>query len=152
MTNIEDVVKAVALKNRQSVAEDDPVMALITIMTQIAYDWQRVMDESLEKHKDDHETLANRWRNDATKRAEAMVNATLAAGREAMAKGMNEGAEKALELVRQDTREDLRAALAAHEAGIAKATEEFKKYVNRLVIGSGIALSLMALLTVLLWR
>ena len=149
MTNIEDVIKAIALKNRQSVAEDDPIMALITVMTQIAYDWQRLMDGALENHKNEHEMLANRWRREATKRAEVIVNASLAAGREAMAKGMREGAEKVLELVRQDTRQDLRAALAEHQAGMQKATDEFKRYVVYMLAGSAVAVVALALLAAL---
>lgn len=152
MTSYEDVIREVALKNRYSVKETDTVMALVTILNKLAMDWESNLNAVLEHHKGEHETIANRWRKEATKRAEVIVNASLSAGREAMAKGMSEGAVKVLELVRQDTREDLRVALAAHEAGMQNTVGEFKRYVNHLMIGSGVVLSLMVLLTVLLWR
>ena len=111
MTNIEDVVRDVALKNRQSVKEDDPVMALVTIMNRIALDWQSSLDRSLEAQQEAHEELAHRWRAGATKRAEKILNAALEAGREAMAKGMTEGAEKVLELMQERSQTAMKAAL-----------------------------------------
>lgn len=136
MTNIEDVVRDVALKNRQSVKEDDPVMALVTIMNRIAVDWQGCLNAALEGHKNEYEGIADRWRKDATARAEKILNAALGASKDAMAKGMSEGAEKVTELVRQETREVLRVALVEQEAGLKKATDEFKRYVFYMLVGS----------------
>lgn len=146
MTNIEQAIKDIALKNRQSVKEDDPILALITIMNRIAHDWQDLLNAALEKHKDEYETAAHRWRKDATKRSEAILNVALNASREAMAKGMNEGSEKVLELVRQETWDTLRVALGEQREGMERAVDEFKKYVQYLMVGSGIVVLLLAVL------
>ncbi len=150
MTSYEEMIKEVASKNRYSVKETDTVMALVTILNKVALDWETRQNAALEHHKNEYEACANRWRKDATKRAEVIINASLAAGREAMAKGMTEGAEKVLELVRQDTRGDLRAALAAHQEGMQEAVEEFKRYVMYMLGGSAVAVVAMAVL-VAIW-
>jgi hypothetical protein len=62
MINVKEVVTKVALANRQHVAEDDPIMALVTIMTVIGEAWQATMDASLENHLGKHEDMAARWR------------------------------------------------------------------------------------------
>ncbi len=146
MTSYEEMIKEVAAKNRYSVKESDTVMALVTILNRVALDWEASQNAALEKHKNEYEACASRWRKDATKRAEVIINASLAAGREAMAKGMSEGAEKVLELMRRDTRNDLRAALAGHQAGMQQATEEFKRYVAYMLGGSAAAVAAMAAL------
>ncbi len=129
MTSYEEMIKEVAAKNRYSVKETDTVMALVTILNRVALDWEASQNAALEHHKNEYEACANRWRKDATKRAEVIINASLAAGREAMAKGMSEGAEK---------------------TGIQRATEDFKKYVVYMLAGSAVAVAAMALL-VAIW-
>ena len=148
MTNIEDVIRDVALKNRQSVTEDDPVMALVTIMTRVAADWQVAMDAALEKHLASHEDLANRWRRNMPAQAQAVINAALKAGTEAMAKGMNEGAEKVLEAVRKQERDVLRdilrSALLEQKAELEAAAAKFRRYYLWMIAGNG-AVMLLAL-------
>lgn len=146
MTDYVEIIKEAAEKNNYSLKEEDTVMVLVTILNRISQDWEASQKTLLEHHKDEYEACADRWRRDATKRAEVIVNASLAAGRETMAKGMREGAEKVLELIRQDTREDLRAALAGYEAGVKEATKEFKRYVVYMLAGSAVSVAVMAVL------
>lgn len=146
MTDYVEIIKEAAEKNNYSLKEEDTVMVLVTILNRISQDWEASQKALLEHHKDEYEACADRWRRDATKRAEVIVNASLAAGRETMAKGMREGAEKVLELIRQDTREDLRAALAGYEAGVKEATKEFKRYVVYMLAGSAVSVAVMAVL------
>lgn len=149
MTDIKDVVRDAALKNRVGLKDDDPVMVLVTIMNRIALDWQDCLNAALEGYKNEHEMLAARWRKDATKRAEIVLNAALAAGREAMAKGMSEGAEKVMLLLQKEAREDIRLALMEQKAELRKATGDFKRYVTYILIGCAAAVSSVVVVAML---
>ncbi len=152
MINIEEVVRDVALKNHQTVTEDDPVMALVTIMTKIAEGWQATMDASLEKHLEAHEEMADRWRRNTPAQINKILDAATAVGKETMAKAMSEGAEKVMTIVREREQsllhEIMEGALQKQRAELAAATETFKRYYLRLLVwmlgGSG-ALMLLAL-------
>ncbi len=145
MTDIKDVVRDAALKNRVGLKDDDPVMVLVTIMNRIALDWQDCLNAALEGYKNEHEMLAARWRKDATKRAEIVLNAALSAGREAMAKGMSEGAEKVLLLLQKEAREDIRLSLMEQKAELQRATGEFKRFITYMLIGCAAATSAVVL-------
>lgn len=140
MTNIEDVIRDAALKNRVGLKEDDPLMVLVTIMNRIAQDWQSTMDAALEGNRNESEELAHRWRWNATKRAEKTITAALDAGRRAMAKGMNEGAAKVTDYVRAE----LDAAIAAHKAELEAATQRLRRYSLWMLAANG-AMMLVAL-------
>lgn len=148
MTDIKDVVRDAALKNRVGLKDDDPVMVLVTIMNRIALDWQDCLNAALEGYKNEHETLANRWRKEATKRAEIVLNAALAAGREAMAKGMSEGAEKVLLLLQKEAREDMRLALMEQKAELRRAMGDFKRYASYMLVGCAAVVSAVVLAAV----
>lgn len=150
MTDFEDVIREAALKNGFGLEKSDPQMVLVTILNQIVEDWQRSMDGALEKYRNEHEEMAHRWRTNAAAQSEKVLNVALNAGREAMAKGMNEGSEKVLKLVRGHVEDVLRDALAEQKAELQKATDEFKAYVKLLAKGSGVVLVLLALLVALL--
>ena len=140
MTNIEDVIKDVALKNHQAVTEDDPIMALITIMTRIAEDWQATMDAALENHLVEHENMADRWRKNTPAQVNKVIDASLTAGKEAMAKGMNEGAEKVMAILRKHEesvlKEIMGAALIRQKAELESAAAKFRRYYLWMIAGN----------------
>lgn len=140
MTNIEDVILDAALKNRVGLKEDDPLMVLVTIMNRIVLDWQSTMDAALEANRNESEELAQRWRWNATKRAEKTITAALDAGRRAMAKGMDAGSAKVIEYVRAE----MDAAIAAHKAELEKTTQRFRRYSLWMLAANG-AMMLVAL-------
>lgn len=140
MTNYEEVIREAALKNRVGLQQDDPHMVLVTILNKIAVDWQGSLDAALEAHKIAHEEIAHRWRKDAAKQAEKVINAALVASREAMAKGMNEGTEKVLELVRKDQRDAFQNAMNEQKADLAKTMDEFRQYIKAVTTAIGIGL------------
>ena len=145
MINIEDVIKSVALKNGQAVEKGDPVMALITIMTKIAEAWQAAMDESLQHHLSEHESMANRWRKNTPAQVNKVIDAALTAGKDVMAKSMSEGAEKVIGIVREREQhllhEIMSGALEKQKAELAVATEkfkdDFKRYYLWMLAGNG---------------
>ncbi len=135
MINVKEVVKSIALENRQHVAEDDPVMALITIMTKIAEGWQAEMNESLRHHLGEHEVMAARWRKNTPAQVNKVIDAALTAGKDVMAKSMSEGAEKVMTIVRERERhllhEIMEGALQKQKAELLAATEKFKEEFKR---------------------
>ena len=140
MTNIEDVIRDAALKNHVGLKEDDPVMVLVTVMTRIAEDYQFALNGALENHRNTVEEASYRWRNDAKARAEKILTAALEAGREAMAKGMGEGAAKVAELFRQE----MEATIVRQRGELVLAAERFRRYSLWLLAGNG-AVMLLAL-------
>ena len=152
MINIEDVIKSVALKNGQAVEKGDPVMALITIMTKIAEGWQATMDESLQHHLSEHESMAARWRKNTPTQVNKVLDAALTAGKEVMAKSMSEGAEKVMGIVREREQhllhEIMEGALLKQKAELAAATakfkEDFKRYYLWMLAGN-VGVMLLAL-------
>lgn len=149
MTEFEELIREAAAKNGYPLEKSDSLMVLATVVNRLAEDWQRVLDAALEKHRAEYEEVAHRWRTGATTQAEKVLNAGLAASREAMTKGMNEGTAKVLTLVRGHVEDVLRDALAEQKAELRKATDDFKAYVMLLAKGSGVVLVLLALLVAL---
>ena len=133
--NVKEVVAKVALANRQHVEADDPIMALITIMTVIGEAWQATMDESLQHHLSEHESMANRWRKNTPAQVNKVIDAALTAGKDVMAKTMSEGAEKVMKIVREREQhllhEIMSGALEKQKAELAAATEKFKEEFRR---------------------
>ena len=154
--NVKEVVTKIALANRQHVAEDDPIMALITIMTVIGEAWQATMDESLQHHLSEHEIMADRWRKNTPAQVNKVIDAALTAGKGVMAKSMSEGAEKVMTIVREREQhllhEIMSGALEKQRVELAAVTEAmaetFKQHYLRMLAwmlaGSG-AVMLLAL-------
>jgi hypothetical protein len=142
MTEFEELIREAALKNGYPLEKSDSLMVLATVMNRLSEDWLRTLDAALEKHRDEHEELARRWRKSATVQAEKILNAALDASREALAKGMNEGAEKVTGLVRGQVEDVLHAALVEQKAELALAAEKFRLYARSMLWGCGAAMLL----------
>ncbi len=156
MIDVKEVVKSIALDNRQHVAEDDPIMALITIMTVIGEAWQVSMDEALKHHLSEHEVMAARWRKNTPAQVNKVIEAALSAGKEVMAKTMSEGAEKVMSIVREREQhllhEIMEGALEKQKAELVAAAEtmaetftrQYLRMLTWMLAGSG-TLMLLAL-------
>ena len=133
MTNVEKVIREVALKNRTALLEDDPLMALVTVMTMIGEDYQGSMVDLFENHRGVYEDVAHRWRADATKRANHILNTALEAGSVAMAKGMTEGTAEVAKLIRAE----VAAIIAMQRAEFASVTNRFRRYSMWMLAANG---------------
>ena len=141
ITNLEDVIRDAALKNRVGLTEDDPLMVLVTIMNRIAEDYQTGLNGALENHRGEYEEAAHRWRNDATKRANHILNTALSAGSEAMAKGMSEGASEVAKLIQAE----VAAIVAMQRSEFASVTNRFRRYSVWMLAANG-AVMVLALI------
>jgi hypothetical protein len=97
---IEEIIGEIAVKHGIAVGRDDPIMILRTINDKLMQDSALAQQEILDRFKQELEGIAHRWGDDAKNKAERTLNAALAASKDAMSKGMQEGAKAAAEAVR----------------------------------------------------
>ncbi|WP_293645165.1 conjugal transfer protein TraM [Thiolapillus sp.] len=97
---IEETIKEIAAKHGIAVSRDDPILILQTINDRLMKDSAQAQEELIDRFKEELEALAHRWSEDAKARAERVLNVALAASKNAMVKGMEDGAQAAAEQVR----------------------------------------------------
>ncbi|MCU7927537.1 MAG: conjugal transfer protein TraM [Candidatus Thiodiazotropha sp. (ex Dulcina madagascariensis)] len=98
---IEGIIKEIAVKHGITVSRDDPILILPTINDRLMEDSAKAQEEIIDRFKEELEVLAHRWSEDAKTRVERILNVALSASKDAMAKGMEEGAKAAAEEVRK---------------------------------------------------
>jgi plasmid stabilization system protein ParE len=99
---IEALVKEIAAKHGIAVGRDDPIMILQTINERLMQDSAAAQQDALDRFKEELESIAHRWGEDARAKAERSLTTALAAGRAAMAKDMQAGAKAAALSARQE--------------------------------------------------
>jgi hypothetical protein len=114
---IEETIKEIAVKHGIAVGRDDPILILQTINERLMQDSAAAQQEILDHFKEELESIAHRWGDDAKNKAERTLNAALTASREAMTNTMQEGAKSAAELIRRE----IKAASAQFAAPIREA-------------------------------
>jgi hypothetical protein len=96
---IEALIREIAQKHGIVVGRDDPIFVLQTINHRLMLDSAKAQQVQLEKLKEELEALAQRWSQDAREQSERILNASLAAGRQATAQLMEEGARMSARLL-----------------------------------------------------
>jgi hypothetical protein len=89
-TQIEEIIREVAVKHGVAVSRDDPILILQTINHRLLLEGAKAQQALLDKYKEEHEALAAQWRNDAREKAERILNASLTASRDAIDQVMQE--------------------------------------------------------------
>ena len=102
---IEAIIKEIAAKHGIAVGRDDPILILQTINERLMQDSAAAQQETLNRFKEEVESIAHRWGEDAKSKAERTLNAALAASKAAMMNGMQEGAKAAAEAARREVDE-----------------------------------------------
>ncbi len=97
---LDDLIKEIAVGHGTAVSRDDPIPLLHTVNRRLLEDSAQAQQAQLERYKEDLEALARRWGNDARDKAERILNASLAAGKEATASLMQEAARVTAATVR----------------------------------------------------
>jgi len=136
---IEELIREIAVKHGIAVGRDDPILILQTINTRLMQDSQAAQQEILDRFKEELEAIAHRWGDDAKGKAERTLNAALAASKEAMAKGMQDGGKASAEAVRRE----LEAAAAQLAAPIREARRV--SYMNIVAAGMAVFAAALAL-------
>jgi hypothetical protein len=99
---VEELIKEIASKHGIAVSRDDPILILQTINARLMQDSAKAQQKMLDQYKEELEALALRWSNDAKDKAERILNASLAASKDAMLKLMQDGAKEATHAVRAE--------------------------------------------------
>ena len=89
---MEELIREIAAKHGIAVSREDPILILQTINNRLLQDGARAQQAQLDQFRQEMEALSLRWGNDAKGKSERILNAALAAGREAMWQTMQEGA------------------------------------------------------------
>ena len=89
-TEVEELIKEIAVKHGIAVGRDDPIMILQTINARLMQDSQKAQQEMLDTFKSELEEMSHRWGIDAKEKAERILNASLAASKDAMGQIMLE--------------------------------------------------------------
>jgi hypothetical protein len=105
---IEEIVREIADKHRIVVSRDDPLLILQTINNRLLKNGQIAQREMLDYHKEELESIAMRWSEDAKDKAERILNASLAASKESMEKLMLSGAREITKVVQTDIENTLK--------------------------------------------
>lgn len=113
-----------------SVGKDDPVMILYTLNNQLLAAGKKAQEEQLEQFKSELEGIAYQWGNDAKEKAERILNASLAASKEAMASLMKASAAEAASAMKAE----LEKALSRAEKPVQSARNLFALSVTASVI------------------
>lgn len=89
---IDQLIAEIAARHGLAVSRDDPIIVLQTINSVLLHDSARIQQAQLDQFKQEMEALTLRWENDANGKAERILNAALAAGKNAMWSVMQDGA------------------------------------------------------------
>lgn len=140
---LEELIREIAIKHGIAVARDDPILVLQTINNRLLQDSAKAQQAQLDKYKQEMEALAQRWGNDAREKAERILNASLAAGKQAMGQLLEEGA--------RSTSKALAGEIEVLLAGLARPVEDARRIAMLNIVAACIALlgAAVALWTVL---
>lgn len=116
-TQIEELIKEIALKHSIAISPDDPIMVLQTINNRLIQDGLKAQQAQLDKYKEDLEGVTLRWESGATTLAERILNAALVGSKNAMAEML----ESSTKEISSSTRKEIDAALANATAQISDA-------------------------------
>ena len=104
---IDHLIREIAARHGVAVGRDDPILILQTLNAQLLEQGAEAQRTMLHTHKEELELIAQRWGSDAKEKAERILSAGLAAGKEAMARMMHEGALTATSSIRSEIDEAL---------------------------------------------
>ncbi|PPC90853.1 MAG: conjugal transfer protein TraM [Methylobacter sp.] len=97
---IESLIREIATKHGIAVGRDDPILILQTINNRLLQDGAKAQQDMLDQFKQELESMAMRWSEDAKNKAERIVNASLNASKESMENIMAQGARDTIKTVR----------------------------------------------------
>jgi len=97
---VEELIKEIAAKHGIAVSRDDPILVMQTINNRLMQGSSKAQQAQLDHYKEELEALALRWGIDAKDKAERILNAALAASKDAMNQAMQDNAKSTAASVR----------------------------------------------------
>lgn len=105
-TEVEEVIKEIAIRHGIAVGRDDPIMVLRTINEILLKDSKEAQAELLNSFKSELEEAANRWDIAANDKAQRILNASLDASKNAMATQLEAGVKSSLSEIQNSLKAD----------------------------------------------
>ncbi len=93
-TELEELIKEIAVKHGIAVGRDDPILILQTINNRLMQESQKAQQEMLDQFKSELEGISLRWSADAKDKAERILNASLNASKASMEQLLQTGAKE----------------------------------------------------------
>jgi hypothetical protein len=87
---LEEIIREIATRHGIAVSRDDPILILQTINNRLLLNSAKVQGDLLDRFKQELEQQASRWTHDAKERADRVLNASLAAAKDASSDLFNE--------------------------------------------------------------
>ena len=99
--NIDDLLAELARKHKVALGADDPVAMLLTVNRFLLRETAASQDQLLQGFREAVATASSDWNKLANKRAEAILNATVFAAKNAVTSGAEEGVAAGLSMFLQ---------------------------------------------------
>jgi hypothetical protein len=141
--SIDELVKDIAAKHGVAVGRDDPIMILQTVNARLLEDSAKAQQAMLERFKEELEALSARWSSDAKEKAERVLNASVAASRNAM----REQARETAALIRAELETAVgRVAVSLRQARMVGILNVVASCITLLAVGVAVATVIWAVM------
>ena len=137
--NMDDLLAELARKHKVALGPDDPVAMLLTVNRFLLRETAASQEQLLQGFRESIATSSSDWNKLANKRAEAILNATIFAAKNAVASGAEEGVAAGLSVFLQSAER------------LSGRIDGQLKQVRRLVYSSAVMLVLLIAALVLLY-
>jgi DNA-binding FadR family transcriptional regulator len=97
---LDELIREIAAKHGVAVSRDDPILILQTINSRLLNDSAALQKAQLDLFKEEMEGVSLRWQSDSKEKAERILNAALAANKEAMHLAIASATDGACEKIR----------------------------------------------------
>lgn len=138
---LDELIREIAAKHGIAVSRDDPILVLQTINNRLLHESAASQKAQLESFKEEMEGVSLRWQTDSKEKAERILNAALAANKEAMHQAISSATDGACEQVRRALED------AATRATVQARIAQRAAYINLASAG----LLVLALVIQVLW-
>ncbi len=107
MNEHDEIIKQLAVKYGIAVTNNDPILIVETLHRLLVEDFAKNQKEMMDRYKEDLEALLKRWGDDARNKAETILNKSLAASEEMMAKAAEDGAAVTAAILNKEIADNL---------------------------------------------
>jgi hypothetical protein len=101
-TEVEELIKEIAVKHGIAVGRDDPILILQTINKRLMQDSQKAQQEMLDQFKSELEGISLRWSADAKDKAERILNASLNTSKASMEQLLQAGTKEFVATIKSE--------------------------------------------------
>ena len=105
--SLDVLIKDIAVKHGVEINCDDPILISQTINAKFIADTAKMQQVMFHQHKEELEGFTLRWDNETKKQSERILNASLAASKEAMTNMLQDSAKNTVMTIQKEVDESL---------------------------------------------